>query len=226
MAKILYVEDDPTQAANIKECLESEGHTLEIAGDGNDALQLFRNFEYDVILLDWQLPGCSGVELCRQYRRMGGNSWVIFMTGMSQIDNKETGLDAGADDYMTKPVELREVAARVRRALRRVDSAYQGELRIDDVVLDNQNRNLIVKNATIRLMPKESALLEYLMRNPNKLTSTKKLLSAVWPSESGVSEGTVRTFMLTLRRKLEAAGKSDFIKTVLRSGYIIETEQK
>jgi OmpR-family two-component system manganese-sensing response regulator len=226
MAKILYVEDDATQASNIKACLELEGHNVEIASDGADALQLCQNFEFDVILLDWQLPSYTGIEICRQYRKMGGKSWVIFLTGQGNVVNKETGLDAGADDYLVKPVELREVAARVRRALRRTKSNFQMELKIGDVALDQQNRLVTVDNCSLRLMPKEAALLEYLMRNPNEILSSKRLLSAVWPSGKGGSEGAVRTFMGSLRKKLQSIGKDDFIKTVLGSGYIIEVDQE
>ena len=224
MAKILYVEDDTMMAAGVKEWLERDGHLVEIAISGEDAIQLFLNFEYDIVLLDRNLPGASGLDVCREYRKLGGTSWVIFLTGMGQIDHKETGLDAGADDYLVKPFEIRELAARVRRALRRSETQFQAELKIGDVALDVSTRIVTVSAHTVRLMPKEAALLEYLMRNPNKLASTKKLLSAVWPSESEVSEGTVRTFMRTLRQKLDGAGKEDFIKTVLGSGYTIESQ--
>jgi DNA-binding response OmpR family regulator len=221
MAKILYVEDDDSVAASVQDFLQLEGHLVELATNGEDGIQLCANFEYDLLLLDWDLPGIPGIEVCKRYRQDGGNAWVIFLTGKSGIDNKENGLDAGADDYLTKPFEIRELCARIRRALRRTESTFQSQLNIDDLVLNTADRTISVNEATVRLMPKEAALLEYLMRNPNKLSNTNKLLSAVWPSDSGVSNGTVRTFMLSLRGKLEQLGKKDFIKTVPGSGYII-----
>jgi len=223
MAKILYVEDDDGIAASVQDWLQMEGHLVELAANGEDGIQLSANFEYDLLLLDWDLPGIPGIEVCRRYRQRGGNAWVIFLTGKSGVDDKENGLDAGADDYLTKPFEIRELSARIRSALRRTESTFQSQLKINDLVLNTADRTLCVNQATVRLMPKEAALLEYLMRNPNKLSNTNKLLSAVWPSDSGVSNGTVRTFMLSLRGKLEQLGKKDFIKTVPGSGYIIET---
>ena len=212
MAKILYVEDDDGVAISVQEWLQLEGHLVELATNGEDGIQLCANFEYDLLLLDWDLPGIPGIEVCRRYRQGGGNAWIIFLTGKSGIDCKENGLDAGADDYLTKPFEIRELSARIRRALRRTESTFSSQLEIDDLVLNTADRTISVNQATVRLMPKESALLEYLMRNPNKLSNTNKLLSAVWPSDSGVSNGTVRTFMLSLRGKLEQLGKRTLSK--------------
>lgn len=226
MAKILYIEDDPQIAEQTQAWLEQEGHLIELAATGEDALQLCANFDFEIILLDWDLPGIKGIEVCKEYRKRGGTAWIIFLTGKSKLDDKENGLDAGADDYMTKPFEIRELAARVRRSLRRADTSFQAELKIGDVSLNMSSRTLTIAEQVIHLMPKEAALLEYLMRNPNKPADTNKLLSAVWPSGSGVSNGTVRTFMRFLRQKLEAGGKHDFIKTVVGSGYIIETTKE
>src|ERR1700722_4421122 len=199
MAKILYVEDDDDVAATVQEWLQIEGHLVELAGNGEDGMQLCENFEYDLVLLDWDLPGMPGIEVCRRYRERGGHAWVIFLTGKSAVANKENGLDAGADDYLTKPFEIRELSARIRSALRRTESTFQSQLKINDLVLNTADRTISCNGQTVRLMPKEAALLEYLMRNPNKLANTNKLLSAVWPSDSAVSNGTVRTFMLNLR---------------------------
>jgi len=227
MAKILLVEDDPMAANMVKSVLEKEGHTAEWAESGEDAVQLFRNFEYELLLLDWNLPGMSGVEVCKEYRKGGGARWVIFMTSMSEIESKEKGLDAGADDYLVKPVDPRELAARVRRVFRRTTSnEFQSELKIHDITLDVPNRAIQLDRQSVRLTKKEAAVLEYLMRNPDVLTSTKKLLNAVWQSDNESSEGAVRTCMHGLRSKLEGCGRGDFITTVLGSGYIISTKPK
>lgn len=222
MAKILYIENDLRLASLVKEWLKKEGHLVEIAESGEDGIHFCKNYEYDIILLDWALPGMSGISVCDEYRRMGGTSWVIFLSEMRQIDQIEVGLDSGADDYMIKPFDLRELSARIRRALRRSGTELQPELRIGDVVLNVSRRTLTVNEQTVALTPKEAALLEYLMRHPNKFVSTRKLLAAVWPSGCTASGGTVRTFMRNLRQKLDAAGKCNLIKTVLGSGYTIE----
>jgi two-component system OmpR family response regulator len=223
MAKILYVEDDPTIADGVQQWLEHEGHTVEIAKTAEDAVQLCRNFDFDLLLLDRTLPGMSGLEFCRKYREMDGTAWVIFLTAMSGLEDRVTGLDAGADDYLVKPFAYQEVAARVRSALRRSGGKnFQANLELGGLELNILTRTITTSAGSLHLMPKESALLEYLMRNPTTTSSSKKLLSAVWPSEAEVSEGTVRSFMLSLRKKLDSLGKGDFIKTVAKSGYVLE----
>jgi OmpR-family two-component system manganese-sensing response regulator len=222
MAKILYMESELWTAKFVKDWLQREGHRVEVAQTGADGLQLCRNFEFDIIIVDCLLPDLKGIEVCDQYRKMGGMSWVIVLSELTQVDELEEGFDAGADDYMSKPFNVRELSARVRRALRRAGTPVRPELRIGDVVLDVSVRMLRINEQMISLTPKETALLEYLMRHPNKFVSTSKLLAAVWPSGSTASGGTVRTFMRNLRMKLDSAGKFDLIKTVLGSGYTIE----
>lgn len=224
MAKILHVEDDVALAKNVSQWFETQGHTCETANNGKDALQLLEHFQYDIILLDWNLPDLDGVDICSEYRKKGGSTYIIFLTGKGELADKEAALDLGGDDYLTKPFHIRELAARVRSALRRPAAAYQASLRIQDVSLDAAQRTVTVADKSIRLMPKEVALLEYLMRHPNQVFGAKKLISAVWPSESAASEGTVRTSMLNLRKKLEAAGKPDFVSTVLGEGYTIKLD--
>ena len=180
---------------------------MEIAKHVAVALQLCRNFEYDIILIDWSLPGISGIDVCDEYRRTGGTSWVIILSDMPHVEHIEAGLDAGADDYISKPFDIRELAARVRRALRRSGTEIQPKLRIGDVLLDVSKRTLTVNEQSLSLTRKEAALLEYLMRHPNRFVSTSKLLAAVWPSGCTSSGGTVRTFMRNLRQKLDAVGK-------------------
>lgn len=185
MAKILIVEDDVLISKAVCEWITAEKHLVETAATGEDALQLLQNFEYDVVLLDWQLPGISGVDVCGRYREGGGKAWVIFLTGKSSVEAKVEGLDVGADDYLTKPFSMHELLARIRSALRRSDSHFQAELKIGDVFLNLATRTCSVRDVSLHLMPKEAALLEFLMRNPDRQFSTKKLLDAVWPSDSG-----------------------------------------
>ncbi|MBS2006407.1 MAG: response regulator transcription factor [Cyanobacteria bacterium SZAS TMP-1] len=223
MAKILYVDDDQDIAEKVQEWLSTEGHVVELASNGEDGLQMLGAFQYDVVLLDWNLPDMTGLEICGQYRRSGGGAWVIFLTGNSAIKYKEAGLDAGADDFVTKPFDIRELSARVRSALRRANTVFQAELKIGNLTLNTSKRTAQVDGGEeLHLMPKEAAVLEFLMRHPNKVFGAKALLDAVWPSDSEVSEGTVRTFIKNMRRKLDAAGKPDLIKTVPSLGYTIE----
>ena len=225
MAKVLLVEDDLEVSRTLVEWLEKENYIVESVQLGGDALQLMNSFTYDVIVLDWGLPDMTGLEVIKKYRSQGGEAAVLFLTGRKGIDDKEAGFEYGADDYLTKPFEIREFAARLKGLLRRPKSMLPLELELDGVVLDIRTRTVKVKESTIRLMPKEMALLEYLMRNQNVIHSSKALLESVWKSDDETSEDAVRTCMRSLRLKLKKVGKEDMIKTVLKSGYIIESKQ-
>ena len=222
MAKILVVDDDRQITETLKKWLQAEGHVVEVSENGLDALQLMLNFAYELILLDWTLPGLSGMEVCKRYRANGGIVAIIFVTGRSDLDDRELGLDLGGDDYVCKPFELREVSARIRSLLRRPKGLLPQEIAIDDVSLSVQDNVLKVGDVSLKLMPKEAALLEYLMRHPNRLFGSKELLNAVWPSDSETTSVTVRSWMRNLRAKLAGAGKVDFIKTISGLGYVIE----
>lgn len=224
MAKILLVEDEPELAERLTDWFSMENHVLEIVDNGEDALQLLKNFTYDVIVLDWGLPGITGIEVCRTYRQEGGKAPVLFLTGKGDVASKETGLDIGADDYLVKPFDVRELSARIRSLLRRPASLVSNALSAGGINLDVQARSLTSGDKTVQLMPKQCALLEYLMRNPNRFYSAKALLDAVWPSDSEASESTIRTWVKTLREKLSKLGKEDCIKTVLGSGYMFESK--
>lgn len=221
MAKILLVEDDVELAGRLRDWFALENHVFEVASSGEDALQMMEGFDFDVVVLDWSLPGISGLEVCRRYRASGGQAGIIFLTGKSDIPSKGEGLDSGADDYMIKPFDVRELGARIRSLLRRPRTVFS-VLKIADVELKAETRMLTVKEKSIILMPKQSALLEYLMRHPNRPFSAKQLLDSVWPSDAEASEETVRTCMKTLRQQLAALDKKDFIKTLYGAGYLIE----
>jgi OmpR-family two-component system manganese-sensing response regulator len=221
MAKILLVEDDAELAQRLRDWFALENHVFEVASSGEDALQMLDGFDFDVVVLDWSLPGISGLEVCRRYRASGGQAGIIFLTGKADIPSKGEGLDSGADDYMVKPFDVRELGARIRSLLRRPRTVFS-VLKIGDVELKAETRMLSVNDKNIILMPKQSALLEYLMRHPNRPFSAKQLLDSVWPSDAEASEETVRTCMKTLRHQLAALDKKDFIKTLYGAGYLIE----
>lgn len=222
MAKILLVEDDPQLSQKMSQWFTLENHLVETASSGEDALQLLTNFKYDLVLLDWNLTGITGLTVCRRHRAAGGTTPIIFLTGEGDVDHKESGLDSGADDYLVKPFDMRELAARMRTVLRRPKELLSAELKIGDLYLDQEERTVSCGKASVRLMPKEAVLLEYLMRHPSKYFSSKALLDAVWPSESDANQDTVRTCVKTLRQKLIKVGKPDLIKTVPHSGYKID----
>lgn len=224
MAKFLLVEDDPQVASVATVWFNAAGHILEHAQSGEDALQLLNNFKYDAIILDWHLPGMTGRDVCKRYRDSGGTSPIIFTTARHDIDSKEEAFDLGGDDYLVKPYDVRELAARIRSVMRRPQGLLPAEVRLGDVCLDTELHLLIVGDKQEQLRPKESALLEFLMRHPNRPCSAQALLDAVWPSDHEASADTVRTWIKYLRNKLTTVGKLNLIKTMPGSGYLIEYE--
>lgn len=222
MAKILIVDDDTELSNTLRHVLQEQGYLVEQAFAGGDALQLLTNFDYDVIVLDWSMPGVTGEAVCLQYRKNGGQAPVIFLTGQTEIDFVERGLNAGADDYLTKPFAVRELSARLRSLLRRRRSAFESELKVRNLVLKPELNLLIAGDEKIELRPKETALLEYFLVNPNRIFSAQQLLDSVWPSESSATANTVRTWMGLLRHKLAPLGHEDLIRTVPGSGYVLD----
>ena len=142
MPKVLIVEDDQILAGNIKEWLQSEKFSVDIAADGEQALHELRFYNYDVVVLDWMLPSISGLEICKEVRRHANSIPILMLTGKSDINEKETGLDAGADDYLTKPFHMRELTARLRALLRRQPHLVSSSMELDDIVLDLTNRRV------------------------------------------------------------------------------------
>lgn len=222
MSKILIVEDEVALAEKIREWLVHEKYVVEVSHDGKDALALLKTYSYDVVVLDWQLPGLEGIEICRQFRAHGGITPVIFLTGKDTIPDKEAGLDSGADDYLTKPFHVRELSARIRACLRRPGHVQAEVLTVGDLSLETKTLKVFKADKPIALQPKELALLEYLMRHPAEVFSAKALLDKVWNADSNASEDTIRTYMKTLRRKITAEGEECLIKTIHGLGYKIE----
>jgi DNA-binding response OmpR family regulator len=216
MAKILLVEDDTGMANLVIDCLEVDGHTIEYAEDGLDAASRLALYQYDLAILDWNLPGLSGVEICSQYRMRGGTMPVIMLTAKGAEDEKEEGLDSGADDYLTKPFGNRELRARVRALLRRPQEFISDKIQIGVLTIEPTNFKVTVAGKDVQLQPREFALLEFLMRHPNQIFSAEMLLDRVWSSDENVSPTSVRMCIKRLRSKL---GNDELIENVFSQGY-------
>jgi OmpR-family two-component system manganese-sensing response regulator len=223
VAKILLVDDDIEIGEKLKEWFSVEGsHVFEWVTTGEDALQLLSSFGFDVILLDWMLPGQTGLDVCKHYRKGGGESKIIFLTGQTDIKDKEQGLDFGGDDYLVKPFDCQELSARIRSVLRRPNPAPVSELlHRGDLSLDPKSRLLTANGRSVQLMPKESKLLEFLLRHPDESFDSAELNRALWPSEAELNSNTVRSWMRNLRAKLANLGKEQLIETIAGSGYRI-----
>lgn len=220
MAKILVVEDEKALADSIAEWLAGEGHRLHSIYNGDAALELLkRESDFDIIILDIMLPGLGGLELCRQYRGHGGNARILMVTSRGSVSDKEDGLDSGADDYLTKPFDLKELSARVRALMRRSVSVVGAQLSLADIIMDIEKRQVYRAGNEIKLLPQEFALLEFLMRHPDRIFSPEILIKRVWHGNSTID--TVRTHIKTLRKKVDLPGMPELIKTMHGVGYTV-----
>ncbi|HEY9711994.1 MAG TPA: response regulator transcription factor [Chroococcales cyanobacterium] len=224
MAKILLVEDEHDLAVLIRDWLEGEVHLVEIVENGLEALTRLANEFYDLMILDLLLPGLDGMEVCKRYRAAHGSMPILMLTAKSSVDEREAGLDAGADDYLTKPFHLKELAARIRVLLRRNVVDHNKDLKVKGIVLDTMQCKVTVNGREVHLLPKEYRLLEFLMRHPNQVFSAESLLNHVWESDTTAALDTVRGHIMRLRSKIDVTGETSVISTHRRLGYKLNTE--
>jgi DNA-binding response OmpR family regulator len=220
--KILLVEDNIKLSKTVKEGLEQEGFAVDCLFDGLLAerrISVNRD-EYDLIILDRMLPGKDGVSICTSWREANINTPVLMLTALGTTDAKVSGLDAGADDYLAKPFEFEELVARIHALLRRPKTVSHDVLKIGDVVLDTTNMKAELKSKELNLTLKEFMVLEYLMRNVNKVITRDTLYAHAWDFADSSFSNTVDVHIKNLRKKLHDNGK--FIQTIRGVGYKIE----
>lgn len=221
--RILLVDDEVELTDPLKAVLTREGYSVDVAYDGASGSELAVNSNYDLLILDWMLPQLSGLEICQQLRRSGLTTPVLFLTAKDTLDDRVRGLDAGADDYIVKPFELRELLARVRALLRRspiVESASSSlRVRVGDLELDCDNQVAYRQGRTIELSEKEIQLLAYFMRYPGQLLTHAQIHQHLWGEGQPPSSNVLAALIRLLRRKIEAVGESQLIHTVYGKGY-------
>lgn len=222
MSKILVAEDDETVSFALVEALESASHTVEAVESGREAQDRLRLYQYDMAIIDWGLPQVSGPDICKCFRESGGSMPILMLTARSKENEKMEGLDAGADDYLTKPFSLGELLARVRALLRRPGNFVSPALQVRDLVLDSNLCKVFRDKQEIALLPQEYALLEFFMRNKNVVFDVNGILDRVWSSESEASEFAVRQCLMRLRKKIDSPGDDSIIKTIKGIGYVLE----
>jgi DNA-binding response OmpR family regulator len=171
------------------------------------------------------LPGLSGIDVCQSYRSNGGNASVIMLTAKDSLSDKEVGFASGADDYLTKPFELKELAMRVKAQLRRAETTKHTTFQVQDIEIDISDHRVIKGGEEVYLLPKEFRLLEFFVRHPNRVFSAEELLSAVWESDSIAQNDSVRGHITRLRKKLDSPGKPSIIVTVHGVGYRLGFER-
>lgn len=224
MAKVLLVEDDPEYGVVVRDWLVHDKHTVELVTTGTAAIEFIELVPFELIILDWKLPDTSGADICAHYRRSGGKTPVLMLTGKSDIDDKLFGLDCGADDYLTKPVDLRELSARIRALLRRAPSYVDSVLTIGDVEVNQTTREVRKEGRLVHLLPKEYAVLEFMLRNRNRVFTADELIDRVWDCDSDVTSHSVRSCISRLRQKIDSTGKDSIIRTIYNGGYILGSD--
>ena len=216
---ILLVEDDRAQLEPLYAALQGAGHIVDAIEDGQIAQGLISQKDYDLLILDWMLPKVSGVSLCQQYRRTGKTAPVLMLTAKDTTSDKVTGLDAGADDYLVKPVDVIELLARVRALGRRSPQWMGDTLSIADLQLHLTSLTLERKQVTIQLSTREFQLIEYLMRHPRQVLSHDQIEQALWEWGTEPESNAVATLVRRLRQRLQSVGVKDWLETLYGMGY-------
>lgn len=201
--RILIVEDEHKIANSIKKGLEQESYAVDVTYTGTDGFDLASTEDYDVIVLDILLPGMDGVTICRKLRSDSIHTPILMLTAKGQTTDKVEGLDAGADDYLTKPFAFEELLARIRALVRRPRKAVGTTLRVEDLTLDTLSYEVRRSEKVIRLSSREFALLEYLMRHPNSTLTKDQIIGHVWNYDADILPNTVEVYIGYLRNKLD-----------------------
>lgn len=221
MASILLVEDEEGIADFIKQGLEEEYFQVTVANNGNTGLDLLVNNSYDLILLDWMLPGKTGIEICKQYRKHNAQTPIIFLTAKDTIQDTIAGLQMGANDYIKKPFHFDELVERIKVQLRNLPTVHS-VLTLHSITMDVDAHRVTKHDEEIALTQKEFALLEHLLRNKGKVCSRTQIIEEVWDIHFEYDTGIIDVYMNALRKKLGLSKNENYIQTVRGVGYIAE----
>lgn len=216
---ILLVEDDNAQLEPLRAALIKAGHTVDAIADGETAEWLVSQKDYDLLILDWMLPKVSGINLCQQYRRTGKSAPVLMLTAKDTVLDKVTGLDAGADDYLVKPVDVIEFLARVRALGRRSPQWHGDTIILADLHLHLKRLTIERNHLSTQLSGREFQLMEYLMRHPRQVLSYDQIEQALWGWGTEPESNAVTTLVRRLRQRLATVGAKDWLENIYGMGY-------
>ncbi len=224
--KILVVEDEPKVAAFIKKGLEEQSYDVDMAYDGMFGIKMALQNEYDLILLDVILPNVNGLDACREIRKYNKTVAILMLTALGSTDDKIVGLDAGADDYLTKPFEFKELLARIRALTRRGTDSTAGEiLTVADLELDLSKKTVTRAGKPVNLTAREFSLLYYLLRNQGKVVSRVDITEKVWETSFDTGSNVIDVYINFLRKKIDKGHDIKLIHTLVGMGYVLKEQQ-
>jgi DNA-binding response OmpR family regulator len=219
---VLVVEDERRLAQLIRRVLEEEGHTVDVAYDGEEGLHMGLEGTHDVLVLDIMLPQMNGLDVCKNLRRERIDTPVLLLTALDSVDDRVAGLDAGADDYLPKPFAFQELLARIRAlGRRRVEARDPQEMEVEGLILDLRRRKAKRDGRQIELSPKEFSLLEFLMRNQGRVVTRTQILDHLWGYDFATDSNLVDVYVAYLRRKVDKGAARPLIRTIRGVGYAL-----
>jgi DNA-binding response OmpR family regulator len=222
--RILIVEDDRKLAHQLKKGMEEQGHAVAVVSEGMEGLEAARGGEFDVLVLDVMLPGLDGFSIVRRLRAAKSATPILLLTARDAADDIVTGLDAGADDYLTKPFSFKILLARLRALSRRKNVEPRTKLQMSDLVLDPATREVKRSGSVIPLTKTEFVLLETLMRNPSRVITRTRMIEAVWGHGRDIESNTLDVFIRQVRAKIDLPGSHKLIHTIRGVGYALREE--
>jgi two-component system response regulator MprA len=222
MAKILIIDDDERLLETLSDALILDAHQTESVKDGREGLSRLKQYQYDVVIVDWNLPDITGPQICQRFRQAGGMTPVLMLTGNDKISDRTEGLDSGADDYLIKPFAMDELRARIRALIRRSTSSTSNLIGAGTVQIDLKKRRAYISGQEIQLLAKEFALLEYFLLHKGEVLSVEALLERVWGYDSEATGDACRQCIARLRKKIDQPNTNSIIRTIIGIGYTID----
>jgi DNA-binding response OmpR family regulator len=216
---LLIVDDDKEIIDFLKPSLKAEGFVIDTADNGDKGLYKAQINKYDLIILDNVLPQKTGLQVCSEIRNEGNNVPILILSAKSETETKAEFLNSGADDYVVKPFSLTELSARIKALLRRPKNIEHNIFQVNDLMLDTDSHTVMLGKKEVRLTMKEFSLLEYFMKNKNRVLSRGEILEHVWGSDADIFTNTIETHVVNLRRKIGQTTKKEFICTIPGMGY-------
>ncbi|WP_274309033.1 response regulator transcription factor [Solibacillus daqui] len=217
--RILVADDDKTLCENIAKILNVDLYAVDTASSGNEATDLIDYYTYDLLVLDWMMPGALGIEVCQYARGKGFDGGILILTAKDATENIIEGLDAGADDYMVKPFKMEELRARVRAILRRKNKIVEEEIIVGSLKLNKNKRTVYIDNFEVNLTKNEFLLLEYLIENKGQILTHEQVIEYVWGIDDNANTNTLAALVRLVRKKIDVEEEPSFIQSLRGLGY-------